>query len=498
MAEMKDGTATRSLGRQAARALTWGFIDLAGVKVIFLVRLLVLARLLAPEEFGLLAVAMAAITVLMTLSDFGVVPALIQHPVLSKQDYDAGWTLGVMRAALATVVLLLAAPLVADLFGDSRATPIIQVLACGVILDALASIKIAELNRDLNFRSLAIIHVVNAIVVTIIAIVMAPAYGVWALVAGSLAGSLATTVTSYIVAPYRPRFCLERSTVSGLLNFGRWIFLTGLIVMLANAGLRVIISRELGVAELGIFFLSLRLAFFPHEAISGIIETVSFPVYAQLRNNPEQARELFRNALLGMVVLLIPSCLLLIALTPGLVEHVLGERWVETTTAIRILAVASLIGMIGDATTPLLKGFGLPSQVTILEILQSGLTLGLAWLLAGKYGLPGAVMAVLLGVAATQLLCVRFSLKLLDHPYAGLWQPLAIITSASLAGTMLTHWLENSVPGLTGFIMAATTGVIVTLGLIIVADRLLGHSILYPLARHFPAISRLLRIAGKS
>jgi len=254
MAEMKDGTATRSLGRQTARALTWGFIDLAGVKLIFLVRLLVLARLLAPEEFGLLAVAMAAITVLMTMSDFGVVPALIQHPVISKQDYDAGWTLGVMRAALATVILLLVAPQVADIFGDSRATPIIRVLACGVILDALASIKTAELNRDLNFRSLAIIHVINAIAVTIIAIAMAPAYGVWALVAGSLAGSLATTVTSYIVAPYRPRFYLERSTVSGLLNFGRWIFLTGLIVMLASAGLRVISPENSALPNSGYSF----------------------------------------------------------------------------------------------------------------------------------------------------------------------------------------------------------------------------------------------------
>jgi len=484
----------KSLGRQTANALTWKFLDLVGVKAIFLIRLLVLARLLSPEDFGLLAIGLTTITLLMTLSDFGIVPALIQKPDVSEQDYHCGWTMGLSRALLVTLVLLLCAPWIAGFFGDVRAAPIIQVLALGVVLDALASIKIAGLNRELNFRSLTAMHLANAIASTGVAVALAPVYGVWALVAGSLAGSFTTAVFSYIIAPYQPRLSWTRSAVSGLLDFGRWIFLTGLIVMIANAGLRAVISRELGVAELGIFFLSLRLAFLPYEAIVGIVDAVAFPLYARLQGNPGQAREVFNATLLGMATLLIPASLLLVAITPGLIEHILGENWSGTATAIRILAISGIIGLAGDAIVPLLKGFGKPSRVTSLEILQSGLSLALVWLLVGHFGLLGAVLAMLLAVTVTQPLCIVYTRTLLERPYAGLWRPLAAVSIASLASAALAAWLDDSIPGIGGFALAATTGTAVASGSLLAADRYLGLGIAYTLGRHFPLVSRFLRI----
>jgi O-antigen/teichoic acid export membrane protein len=486
----------KSLSKQTANALTWRFLDFVAVKVVFLVRLLILARLLAPEDFGLLAIGVTAITVLIKLSDFGIEPALIQRPDVKQQDYDAGWTIGVMRATLVALVILLAAPQIAAVFGDLRATAIIQVLAVGVILDALASAKIANLNRNLQFRSLAITHLAQAGAATAVAITMAPTYGVWALVAGSLVGSLAETVTSYIVAPYRPRLRWHKSAARGLLNYGRWIFLTGVIVMIANAGMRAIISRYLGVAELGIFFLAGRLAFLPYMATVEVVGSVAFPVYARLRNKTAKARELFRATLLGTATLLIPSCLLLAALAPGLVEHVLGDRWSGTTTVIQILAISSPLGLAGFAAIPLLKGFGLPSRVTIFELLQSGLSLALVWWLVGEFGLLGAVMALLISVAVSQPLGIAYTRTLLERPYAGLWRPLLAVTAASLTGAVIAGWLNSSAPGIAGFIMAGAAGAVVTVGLILIADHLLKLDLVYALARHFPALERLLRIGG--
>jgi O-antigen/teichoic acid export membrane protein len=355
----------KSLGKQATDALIWRFLDFLAVKVVFFVRILILARLLTPEDFGLLAIGVTAIAVLIRLSDFGIVPALIQRPNVTKEDYDAGWAIGLARASLVTLIVILAAPQIAAFFGDLRATTIIRVLAIGVMLDALASIKIAGLNRKLQFRSLAITHLTETTAITVVAIALAPSYGVWALVVGSLAGSLSNTVVSYIVAPYRPRLRWHKTTISELLNYGRWIFLTGVIVMLAQAGMRAIISRQLGVAELGIFFIAARLAFLPYMAIVGVVESVAFPLYAHLQARAEKARELFRASLLGTATLLIPTCLLLVALAPGLVEHILGERWAGSTTAVQILALSSPLGLVAYAAMPLLKGLGLPSKVTV-------------------------------------------------------------------------------------------------------------------------------------
>ncbi len=484
----------KSLGKQTIDALIWGFLDFVAVKVVFLVRILVLARLLTPEDFGLLAIGLTAIAVLMKLSDFGIVTALIQRPDVKEQDYDAGWTIGIVRASLVTLIVILTAPQIAAFFGDLRATTIIQVLAIGVILDALASIKIAGLNRKLKFRSIAITHLVEAGAITAVAITMAASYGVWALVAGSLAGSLSYTVVSYIVAPYRPRLRWHKSAASELLDYGRWIFLTGIIAMIAQAGLRAVISRHLGVAELGIFFLAARLAYLPYSAVVGVVESVTFPVYAQIQDRVKKARELFRAALLGTATLLIPACLLLVALAPGLVEHILGERWAGTTKAIQILAISSPLGLAAHAAVPLLNGLGLPSRVTVYEALKSGLTLTLVWVLVGYFGLLGVVMALLIAVTASQPLCMAYTHKLLERPYAGLWLPLLAVTASSLAGAAIAGMLDSCLPGIAGFLTGAGAGGVVTLGLIFIADHLFRLGLVYTLARHFPVLTRFLPV----
>jgi teichuronic acid exporter len=483
-----------SLSKLTTNALLWRFLDFVAVKVVFLVRLLVLARLLTPEDFGLLAIAVTAIAVMLNLSNIGIEPALIQRPDVTQEDYDAGWSIGIVRAMLVVLVIFPAAPYIASLFGDPAATEVIQVLTIGVIIDALGSIKIAGLNRDLKFRSLAIVNLAQAITTTIVAIVMATRYGVWALVAGSIAGSLSATVSSYIIAPYLPKFRWHKAATLNLLSYGRWIFFSGLIIMVATAGLRAIISRHLGVAELGIFYLAARLAYLPYEAIIGVVEPVAFPVYARLQEQAGKTRELFRTSLLGIATFLIPACLLLAALAPGLVEHVLGARWSGTTTAVQILALSSPLGLAAHSALPLLKGLGLPSRVTIYEIVKSGISLTLVWLLASRFGLPGAVTAILIAVAVSQPVCIVYTRKVLEHPYAGLWPSLLTITAASLSGAVVATILDSRISGIAGFLIAACAGGTMTLGLLLTVDRACSLGIAGILTRYFPVLTRLLPV----
>ena len=264
--------------------------------------------------------------------------------------------------------------------------------------------------------------------------------------------------------------------------------------MIANAGLRAIISRQLGVAELGVFFLASQLAFLPYQAIVEVVESVTFPLYARLQKTAAKVRELFRAALLGTATLLIVPCVLLAAIAPGLVEHVLGARWSGTTTAIQILAISSPLGLVRYAAVPLLKGFGLPSRVMMFEVVQSSLRLALVWLLVGEFGLLGVVIGWLISVVISQPLGIVFTRALLKHPYTGLWKPLLAITVSSLLGAVTAHWLDDSLPGITGFAIAGAAGTLVTLGLIFVADHSLKLGLVYALARYFPALARFLRI----
>jgi lipopolysaccharide exporter len=200
---------SRALASSAGTALLWKAVQLFGAKLIFLVRLLVLSYLLGPEEFGLIAIALAAIGFLLAVTDFGMSAALVQHGENGNDHFHVAWSVGVIRALAIAIGVFAAAPLIAALFDESRAVDLLRVLCLVPVLDALASIKTAELARRLDFRPLAVIGLGQALANTVAAVGLAHMIGVWALVVGALTGSATQLVLSYFVAPYRPRMLLD-------------------------------------------------------------------------------------------------------------------------------------------------------------------------------------------------------------------------------------------------------------------------------------------------
>jgi hypothetical protein len=149
-------------------------------------RLLILARLLTPDDFGLVAIAVTSIGFFLSVTDVGMIPALVQGDEVDEKQYNAAWTVGVLRAAAIAVIVFFATGLIATVFAEPRAIPIIQVLALRPLLDALNSIKVADLTRRLQFRPLATYKLAEALVATLTSILLAASWGVWALVAGVL------------------------------------------------------------------------------------------------------------------------------------------------------------------------------------------------------------------------------------------------------------------------------------------------------------------------
>ena len=168
-----------SLASRTGSALLWNGAGLAVTRLISLVRFVVLARLLTPEDFGLLAIAWVVIELLLTLTDTGMVTALVQRDRVDESQYDTAWTVGIVRALVVAIVLVVGAPLIAQFFGEPRAASILPPLAAAPVLAALASIKIADLTRNLQFRKLTFIRVPEAAVEAVVSIALATLLGVW-------------------------------------------------------------------------------------------------------------------------------------------------------------------------------------------------------------------------------------------------------------------------------------------------------------------------------
>lgn len=481
------------LASAAGTALLWKTAQLFGAKAIFLVRLLVLTYLLGPEEFGLLAIALAVVGFLLAVTDFGMVAALVQHTGNDERHYHAAWSVGVIRALIIAVVVAAAAPLIAGLFNEPRATDLLRVLAFAPLLEALGSIKVADLARRLEFRPLAFIGLAQALANTAVAIGLAQLLGVWALVAGALAGALTQTAMSYALAPYRPRLLLDHAALQPLIRFGRWIFLTGLIAELGGMLLKVVIARRLGTADLGLFYLASTIATLPAQAASELVGSVAFPLYARLQSGIQQVTQAFRTILTGMGVLLVPLSALFIALAPTLVDTLFDARWAGAGPIIQVLVLGGLVGLFGDAAVPLFKGLGQPHRITLLEVVQSSLIILLVWGLTGHYGLMGAALASLLSVAASQGVSGVFVARMLDRPFRGLRRRALAILVAALAGAAAALAVISLISGIVGLVIAGLIGAAVSAGILLLYNRRFDLGLAQDLARAFPQIATLLR-----
>jgi len=434
--------------------LSWKACENIGAQAIFLVRLLVLARLLAPEDFGLLAIGLTAVGVLRAVTEFGLVPALVQRSSLDRAHYDAAWSADLSRGIMIAVLTALAAPLIASLFAEPRVIPIIRALAFILLIEMAASIKLADLLRNMEFRPLAVVGLSQALVNTAAAIATAPSLGVWALVLGTFCGALTRTVLSYVVAPYKPSFRFSRHHFSQLAHFGRWIMLNSWIVVIGGGLLQVIITRQLGVAELGLFFLASKLAFLPTSIAEQVMGQVAFPLFARIRASDKETIAAFQGLFSATFIIFGPACVLLIVFAPALVENLLGARWQDTVPMIQLLAAASMLGLVEEAVVPLLKGRGTLGKLTSLQFVQSAAVLPLAGLLAHLYGLIGVGYAFLIAIALSQVLGITFVEQMLEKPFHGLLKLLAALGGATAVAGALGVAVLGVVGGLFGLGLA--------------------------------------------
>ena len=396
-----------STRHRAGAAMRWRAIQLGGVQGVFFLRLMLLAKLLAPEAFGLVAVAMVAVGVIARITDLGMVPALVQRESATVEEFDAAWTVGLLRALTIALVLGAIATPVAAVFGEPTAAPVIQALAWRPVIEAAASIGVVRLTRQLEFRRLAMIAMPAAVLDLAVAVATAERLGVWALVAGALAGSCTTLLLSYLLAPHRPRLRFRFEAIRPLIRYGRWVFATGIIALVGSSLSQVAISRIEGVAALGVYFLAWRVAFLPIDAMSAVVSSVAFPMFARLRDDARSTAATFRTLLTGMSVVLLPGYALVFVLAPAL-EGVLGERWTGTTPIIRILSVAAVTGTLGELVAPLLMGRGRADRAFVLEVVQTGVLVAVLIPLVLAFGASGAALAWLAGNVSALILTIAW------------------------------------------------------------------------------------------
>jgi lipopolysaccharide exporter len=469
-----------TLSRRAIRSGFWVLAVRVGDQLLRLARTVFLARLLAPEDFGLFGIALLSLSILDVFSQTGFQAALIQRKDDIGPYLDTSWTIQAIRGAALALVLFGIAPYVAEFFATPAAAALVRVLGLSAALQGLVNIAVVYFQKELQFHKQFIYQLSGTLVDLIVSVAVALVLrNAWALMFGLLAGTLTRTLVSYLIHPFRPRPALAPTRARELYAFGKWILVNSILFFAATQGDRVFVGKVLGATALGLYGLASQISNMPTTEITNVVSQVAFPAYSKLQDDLKRMRRAYLKVLQVTVLGAAPLGGWLFILAGDLTRLFLGDAWMPMVPAVRVLALAGLVRAVLATPGPMFKGLGRP------ELQTKGQAMRLCILAVSIC--PFALLWGLVGVAASLLVsnflsAVWFSWKAVAISGSGIERFGRAIMPA-LAGAVVLVCVIHTVRGAIGsthllaFGILTGLGAVSYLGTIVILDRYSNYSL---------------------
>jgi lipopolysaccharide exporter len=399
---------TEPLSRKVVKGGLWIFALRILNRGLGFIRTIILARLLAPEDFGLLGIAMLAISTLETFSQTGFQPALIQKKGNIKSYLDTAWTISAIRGIVLFAALFLLAPVIARFFNSPQASLVIRVIAVSTLLAGFKNIGIVFFQKELEFNKQFYFEFSATIVDIGVAVTLAFLLrDVWALVWGGLAAHLTRLFSSYILHPYRPRISFHREKFRGLFDFGKWVLSSNILIFLLIQGDDILVGKLLGVTALGLYQIAYLISNLPATEITHVISQVTFPTYSSIQHDLPRLREAYLRVLEFTAVISLPLSGAIFILAPEFTAVFLGQKWTPMVHAMQILCIFGVSRSIAATMGPILYGVGKPEIQTKLSAIHLTLMAIVIYPLTTKWGILGTSLAVVIPNIIILILIIR-------------------------------------------------------------------------------------------
>ncbi len=366
----------RGLRERAVHGGVWSVAEALGSRVITTVVFLVLARLLDPEAFGLVALALVFIALTRIFVDVGFGSAIVQRTDLTRAHLDtAFWTSIVLGLALGGALLAVSAP-VADALGTPRLAPVLQALSSVVVIGSLTSTATAVLRREFGFDRLAARMFLGAVVGGVAGVTAALlGAGVWALVVQAVVQTTVGTVALWAVTPYRPGLAVSRSAFRDLFGLSSSVLGMSLLNFVSKRSDDLLIGTVLGATQLGLYSVAYRLLNIMIEVLTRAIELVALSAFSRLQDDKARLARAYGQAVSTIAALAAPSYVLVLVLAPDIIEVSVGDRWAAAVPVMQALSLAGIAHSLGATTTTLLvsqgrarTALGLTTATTVLNV----------------------------------------------------------------------------------------------------------------------------------
>ncbi|MBI1393674.1 MAG: oligosaccharide flippase family protein [Alphaproteobacteria bacterium] len=345
------GSPPGGLGGRVARGAAWIAGGYFALRVLGLLNTLVVARLLAPDDFGVVAIGVTLTQLLQNFSDVGVSQAVVRYDKAGRRELDTLFTLSTFRGVLISGLLLIASIGASSFFDDARVGPIFAVMAVVAFVQSLYNPKFYEFHRAISFRQEMTVLTIEKIVMAGSSIAMALAFRTyWAIVLSILLGALVRVALTYVLRPYMPRFGL--SAFREMISFTGWITGLGFIVALNNKLSPLVLGRLLGPTLTGVYSLGSTIAYLPGSDIAEPVARAIYPGLSSLKDQSERMRTALLKGMAALGAVALPASVGCAFVAHDLVEVLLGQNWAASVFVVQVYAptvgVTAVVHLVSD------------------------------------------------------------------------------------------------------------------------------------------------------
>lgn len=446
-------------GERTARAAVWALIATAGTRIVTLVSLAVLARLLAPAEFGLLAFALVYITYAETIGDLGTGVALIYWPARRDDAAQVTFLINVAMGVFWCVLTLLLAPQIAGFFRNPDAAAIVRALAFAFLIKFLGNTHDALAQKDLRFRARIVPELGLAVVKAGVSIALAAAgFGAWSLVWGHLAGMTMWTIGAWLIVPWRPSLTMPHGLAGPMLRYGQGIVGVNILAAIVHHADLAVVGRMLGAAALGAYQIAYKIPEATITVIIWVVGKVLFPSFSRLQHDTPALRRAYLAALTYVSLVTIPSAAGLFIVADPLVRVFFGERWAAAIPILEWLAIYAGIRSIGTHAGDILKATGRSGVLASLSAARAAVLVP-ALIFAARVSAERVATTLAVVTAASVVINIGIVMRLLDIRaidvvmalrtplIAGAFMTIATVVVAGFDGTLAPPWRIAAIVG---------------------------------------------------
>jgi PST family polysaccharide transporter len=420
----------------------------------------VLAHLLAPRDFGLIAIGLVVILFLDQFRDLGTGVAVIQRKELSRDLINAVFFLNVLLGLALGLILLTGAGPITQIVSQDGNPNVLRAFAAITVLASLGQIHHALLRRDLRFRQLAFVTTADAVVNCTVSIFLAVVgFGVWALVIGTLAGALINTSAVWYLDRWRPSRHVEFGTLRSIAGFSIHLFGSNFVNFFSAQSDKILVARFLGASALGIYGMATRILTYPLTSIAQVVAEVSFPAFARRQDDDAALRRGFLRATSVVALITFPLMAIVAAVARPAVDTVFGNNWRALTPLIWILAPIGAIQSVSVTANQILLAKGKATLLFRWVVFYSTVML-VAYIVGLHWGLVGLCLGSAIAIVMLTPLYLMLAFRTIDLPmtaYLRALMPIACCATAAAAAA----WVTNTVVG-----RVADTSVVLTAGVI--------------------------------